>query len=123
METHIDKLDDIFGYQMALQQRLGTFEKIVSQSDRQQFINQMILACHEEVVEIMRESAYKNPEYVKFGWKQGQTMNNEKRKEEIVDLVHFVVNLCLITGMSSNELYQRYVNKNKENHQRQDNGY
>ena len=83
----------------------------------------MILALHEEAVEIMRESSYKNPDYVPFGWKKEQKSNNEKFKEEIVDILHFVVNLCLVSGMDSSELHQRYLNKNKENHLRQDNGY
>jgi len=119
-----DKLDEIFKKQYDLQTRLGTFDKInQSPSMRQQFINQMILGIQEEAVEIMRESPYKNPEYVPFGWKKGQEGNNEKFKDEIADLVHFVVNLCLVSGMDSNELHNRYMNKNKENHERQDRNY
>ena len=91
-----DKLDIMFSKQHNLQTKLGTWKKLKTDADRQQFINQNILALHEEAVEIMRESAYKNPDFVKFGWKKGQEFNKEKFKEEIVDLWHFVMNLCFI---------------------------
>jgi len=120
----IDKLDEIFHHQKELQTKLGIYEKI-GQSDemKQQYINQMILALHEEAVEIMRETAYKNPEYMPFGWKKGQEFKEEKFKEEIIDIIHFVMNLCIISGMNPEEIYNRYLNKNKENFKRQDENY
>lgn len=119
-----DKLDDIFKNQYDLQKYLGTFEKFnSSEAMRQQYINQMILAIHEEAVEIMKESAYKNPDYVPFGWKKGQEFNKDKFKEEIVDIIHFIVNLCISVNMTSDELYNRYMKKNQENYKRKDKGY
>ena len=118
----MDKLDDMLACQKELQLRLA-YPKIKCRADKQQYINQMILALHEEAVEIMRETAYKNPEYVKFGWKKGQSMDNEKFKEEIVDLWHFVMNLILISGMDGDDFYGRYKAKHAENHKRQDKGY
>ena len=74
MTNKEDKLDIIFQKQIELQERLGNIKKInSSDSMKQKFINQMILAIQEEAIEIMRESAYKNPDYVEFGWKKGQT--------------------------------------------------
>lgn len=119
-----DKLDEIYAHQLLLQEHLGNIEKInESDSMKQHFINQMILALHEEAVEIMRETAYKNPDYVPFGWKKGQQFNNEKFKEEIIDIIHFVINLCIVAEMEPEEIYQRYLNKNKENFKRQDDNY
>lgn len=118
-----DKLNYMFDLQYKLQERLGTWDKIQNESDKQQFVNQMILAIQEETIEIMRESAYKNPEFVKFGWKKGQQWNEENFKEEIVDLFHFVMNLSLIVGMNAEEFYTRYCKKNGVNHVRQDEQY
>jgi len=119
-----DKLSEIFYHQLELQSRLGIYKKIGDDdSMKQQYINQMILALHEEAVEIMRETAYKNPDYMPFGWKKGQKFNNEKFKEEIIDIIHFVMNLCIIAKMNPDEIHERYLNKNKENHQRQEDGY
>lgn len=120
----MDKLDLIFKHQKELQEKLGTLDKIKqSESMKQQYINQMILALHEEAVEIMRETAYKNPEYVPFGWKKNQKFDKEKFKEEIIDIIHFVMNLCIVSGMEPQEIFDRYLNKNKENHKRQEDGY
>ena len=42
---------------------------------------------------------------------------------ELIDCLHFFVNLLLCSGMSADEVYQMYMMKNKENHRRQDEGY
>lgn len=124
MENTKDMLNQIWIHQYDLQESLGVWKKaLLNDSMKQQYINQNILALHEEAVEIMRETAYKNPDYVPFGWKKGQQFNEEKFKEEIIDIIHFVMNLAIISGMSSEEIYNRYLNKNKENHQRQKDGY
>jgi dimeric dUTPase (all-alpha-NTP-PPase superfamily) len=119
----MDKLDSMFEIQNNLQDRLGTFDKIKNLSDQQEFINQMILAIHEEATEIIKKTPYKNPQYVKFGWKKTQKMDLAMYKMEIIDLWHFVMNLCLVVGMGPEEFYRVYCDKNKENHDRQDNSY
>lgn len=124
MEQNKDKLGEMFAHQYQLQERLDVYKRIAgNDSMKQKYINQMLLACHEEVTEIMRETAYKNPEFVEFGWKKGQQANNDNFKKEIIDLMHFVINLALVSGMDSTEFYERYLNKNKENFVRQDTNY
>lgn len=119
-----DPLSVIFFYQNGLQERLGTWDKVDSSpSMRQQFINQMAIAMQEEIIEVIRETAYKNPDFVPFGWKKTQLGDPEKFKEELVDLLHFFVNMCIISGMGPQELCARYLAKNKINHTRQDSGY
>ncbi len=120
----MDKLDIIYNEQYKFQKNFGILKKInKSSAMKQQYINQMILALHEEAVEIMRESPYKNPNYVPFGWKKEQKFNIEKFKEEIIDIIHFVINLCIVVDMKPQEIYDKYLNKNKENHQRQKDNY
>jgi dimeric dUTPase (all-alpha-NTP-PPase superfamily) len=117
-------LELVFYYQNKLQERLGTWDKIHNNpSLKQQWINQMILAMFEETVEIMRETPYKNPNFVPFGWKKTQLGDSEKFKGELVDLLHFFVNLCIGAELGPDELVQRYLAKNKINHERQDHGY
>jgi len=119
--TDSDKLDQIFKKQVDLQIKLyNSLEPLIK---NQEFININLLACFDELSEIMRESAWKNPNLIKFGWKKTQEFNEEKFKEEIVDLLHFFVNLCIAAGMNEEELFERYINKNKENHDRKDRGY
>lgn len=118
-----DKLTHMFEMQFNLQKNLNTFNKIETTADKQQFINQNLLAIFEETVEIMRETAYKNPDFCKFGWKKNQQFNIEKAKDEIIDLWHFLMNLCLVFDMSADEFYNLYLKKNKINIERKKNGY
>ena len=63
----------MFEIQYNTQKMLGNIDKInESNKNKQEYINQMILACHEEITDRMRETAYKNPGHVKFGWKKKQ---------------------------------------------------
>lgn len=89
----------------------------------QQYVNQQLLAIFEETVEVMKETAYKNPDATVFGYKASQAANLERMKEEIVDLLHFFVNLCMAAGMNEDELLERYLAKNRVNVERQKEGY
>lgn len=118
----MDRLEDIFEQQKVLQEKLDIPRRTADPSMRQQYINQMALALHEETVEMLCATQYKDPAFVPFGWKKGQKFDAENFREEVVDLMHFVVNLALVGGISSQELYERYLEKNKENHRRIDTG-
>ena len=116
-----DKLKEIFELQTKLQERVaGDINSLVHNQD---YINLNLLACYDELGEIMRETAWKNPNKIKYGWKKGQELNKENFKEEIIDLWHFLINLTISSGMNEDELFNRYCSKNKENHNRQDNNY
>ena len=52
-------------------------------------------------------------------WKNPKPVDTDKVKDELVDILHFFVSMCLKTGMDANELHQRYLDKNKENFARQ----
>jgi hypothetical protein len=44
-------------------------------------------------------------------------------KYELIDIFHFVLNMCIILGMDWQEFCDLYVTKMRENHDRQDRGY
>jgi len=120
----MNELNQMFELQNNIQEKLGTWDKTnKSDSMKQQFINQMLLACQEEVIEIMRETAYKNSDLMEFGWKKNQFMNVKLYKEEIIDLWHFVMNLWLVVGGTPEEFFQEYKKKNNINLKRQEEGY
>jgi len=124
MKDFKDKLDIMFSIQKRAQKELGVWDKIrQSDSLKQQYINQMILACYEEVNEIMRETAYKNPKHVPFGWKKHQNWDLKNYKDEIVDLWHFTMNLMLAVDMKPEEFFEIYKEKNKKNLERWNNDY
>ena len=46
-----------------------------------------------------------------------------KASKELIDMLHFFLNICLALGLDADNLYDMYMAKNKENHKRQDEGY
>ena len=65
-----------------------------------------------ELSEMLNEINYK-------WWKQEKSVNIDAVKEELVDVLHFFVSMCIKTGMDAEELHRRYLDKNKENFDRQ----
>jgi len=116
------KLEIIFNKQKELQDKLAPDRK-TNGINRQRYINQMILGLHEETTEIMRCTAYKNPTYVKYGWKKTQNNDFNHMREEIVDAMHFLVNLAEAIDMTAEEFFEVYCKKHNINHERQENNY
>ena len=119
----MDRLEHMFDLQNKLQERLGTWDKIRCPADKQAFLNQNFLAMFEETVEIMRETPYKNPEYTQFGWKRTQIGDKNKLLNELSDIFHFLMNICIANGFTAEDFYAEYCKKNNVNHVRQDTGY
>jgi len=44
-------------------------------------------------------------------------------KFEVIDMLHFFINYAVSIGMTSQEMYNMYMSKNKENRDRQKRGY
>jgi len=103
-------LHDMFLKQTNLQEKLG------NDVNSQAFINEMILCTVDELMEALRETPWKS-------WKKNQELHTEKFKEEIIDIWHFIINLSLASGMGPQEVYDRFINKNKINIKRQEDNY
>lgn len=114
METN--KLEKMFDLQAKSQKDRGVLIKI-KKYGLQPYINQMLLACYEEVTEVMKETKYKHKD-LPFGWKKNLVMNDKQFKEELIDLWHFMMNLWLCVGGTSKEFFEMYRDKNKENYKR-----
>ena len=52
-------------------------------------------------------------------WKNAPEINDASLKEEIVDVLHFFLGMCIDSGMTADELFDIYLKKNKENYDRQ----
>lgn len=118
----MDKLDDLFKMQVALQKRLKNIP-FKDLKHRQEFINLMVLAMQDEILEALRESAWKNPKYIKGGWQKRQGFDMDRFTLELVDAWHFLINLSIAADLDSRTLHEFFVRKNKENNKRQDQGY
>lgn len=69
-----------------------------------------------EVVELQRETNWK-------WWKTPKDPNNENIQEEVIDLWHFLIQLSIEVGLDPDKIVQKYIKKNKENMERQKQGY
>jgi len=56
-------------------------------------------------------------------WAKYQEFDLQNARVEIVDIFHFVISLAQVAGMSAEDVYTIYRQKNLVNHNRQDSGY
>lgn len=61
-----------------------------------------------ESVELQRETNFKY-------WKQENALDIEKIKDETVDILHFMVQLCLEIGLDPQQIFESYMNKMQVN--------
>lgn len=69
-----------------------------------------------EIIEVERELNFKH-------WKKPVLVDEEKVKNELVDVFIFFMNAVNIVGMTEDELFSRTLKKMDINKKRQENGY
>ena len=107
----MDKLENIFKYQNQFDSELAE-KRGLNDIPMEQWIQKETLAMLSELAELIDEVNFK-------WWKNPKPVDTDKVKDDLVDILHFFVSMCLKTGMDANELHERYLNKNKENFARQ----
>lgn len=107
----MDKLENIFKYQEMFDTELSE-RRGLGNIPMEVWIQRETLAMLSELAELIDEVNFK-------WWKNKKPVDHDKVKDELVDILHFFVSMCLKTGMSAEELHQRYLDKNKENFARQ----
>lgn len=107
----MDKLEVIFEYQRRFDTELAE-RRGLTDVPMEQWIQKETLAMLSELAELIDEVNFK-------WWKNPKPVDENKVKDELVDILHFFVSMCLKTGMNAEELHRRYLEKNKENFARQ----
>ena len=107
----MDRLDEIFRMQKALNDDIIARRHLEGISDTE-WIQKQTLAMLSEMAELLNEVNFK-------WWKNKRPVNTEALQDELVDVLHFFVSMCLRAGMSAEDLYRKYCEKNKENFNRQ----
>lgn len=105
-----DKLDVLFEMQAGLDRYIR--EKRNLNYSRGEWVCKKALALMVELGEVVDEAKYK-------WWKNPTEIDEAALKEEIVDVLHFFLGMCIDSGMTSDELFSIYLAKNKENYDRQ----
>jgi dimeric dUTPase (all-alpha-NTP-PPase superfamily) len=110
-------LEMIFRKQLALQtDHFGQNPSELEGEERRRYVNDMVLALTDELHEALAETPWKP-------WSQKQTFNRDAYINELVDALHFLVNLFLVADVDGYEIAERYERKNRVNQRRQQEGY
>ncbi len=106
----MDRLEEIFTLQKQFNDDVITTRNL--EGNDEQWIQRYMMAMFVEMAELLDETNYK-------WWKNPKVVDEDALKEELVDILHFFISLCIRSGMDAEELYSRYLDKNKENILRQ----
>lgn len=106
----MDKLEEIFACQKELDEFIKTARKL--DFTEEEWVQKKSLALINEVSELLNEVNYK-------WWKNKKEVDKSKVKEELVDVLHFLIGMMIDVGASAEEIYDIYMRKNAENHNRQ----
>lgn len=106
----MDKLDDIFQLQAELNREIR--EKRSLEYSKGEWIQKLTLAMLSELAELLDEVNFK-------WWKNPKQIDDRLVKEELVDILHFFVSMCLDAGMTPDEMHRMYLEKHQENLDRQ----
>jgi dimeric dUTPase (all-alpha-NTP-PPase superfamily) len=112
----MDKLEEIFHMQEALNQRIGVDTRGMSEADKAKWVLNYTRAMQQEIAELIDSVPWK-------WWAKYQKFDEQNARVEIIDLFHFLISAAQVMGMSAEDVYQAYLKKNQINHQRQDSGY
>lgn len=105
-----DRLGQIFAWQTRFQEELVARRGL--DFDDRTWIQKQALALMVELGEVLEAAQFK-------WWKNPEPWDRAHLHEELVDVLHFYVAMCLAAGMSADDLYQGYLAKNQENFRRQ----
>ncbi len=111
-----DKLEHIFDMQAQLNRRIGVDTTTLPEDQQPTWLLNYCRAMSQEVAELTDCVAWK-------WWAKYQKYDKQNAKVEIVDIFHFLVSAAQVVGMTAEDVYTAYLEKNKVNFQRQDSGY
>lgn len=83
---------------------------------RADFIRWNVLALEDELHEALAETGWKP-------WATSRHLNRVAYLGELVDAFHFFMNLCIVAGITGEEIAQGYYAKRAVNVKRQEDGY
>lgn len=114
--SEADMLREIFRMQKALNARIGVHPDQMSEEEQQTWTLNYCRALSQELAELTDSVPWK-------WWAKYQTFDKQNARVEVVDMIHFVVSLAQVLGLSADDVYQLYLKKNEVNFQRQESGY
>ncbi len=108
----MDRLEEMLAIQKALNDRIRE-KRGLSGIDKTVWLQRYTLAMLSEMAELLDEVNFK-------WWKNPKPVNEAALKEELVDILHFFLSMCIAAGMDAEEIHRIYLTKNRENFARQE---
>ena len=110
-DIHAGFLTKMYDMQAALDGRIVAERGIEKTTD--EWVIGLTIALESEIDEIRREVNYK-------WWKNPKEIDLPALQGEIIDVWHFLLSLSRVVGLSPADIHRLYMEKNAENHARQD---
>ncbi|NLG57547.1 MAG: dUTPase [Clostridiales bacterium] len=107
----MDRLEEMYALQKAFNESVIKTRRL-EHITKQEWLQKHTLALMCETAEMLEETNYK-------WWKNPQPVDQDALKEELVDMFHFFLSLCINADMDPGELHARYLKKNQVNFGRQ----
>jgi len=107
----MDKLDEIYCRQKQFDDELAKKRGLEGVS-KEEWLQKETLAMISELAELLDEVNFK-------WWKNPKVLDDAAIKEELIDILHFFMCICIKAGMTPQEIRDIYVYKNEENFRRQ----
>lgn len=111
-------LNELLEAQAALQLKMpqGLDPRNMSEEEKALFIKDMTLALTDELHELLAEVGWKP-------WASSRHVNVESARGELIDALHFFLNLALALDLDGDTIKELYHAKHQKNQQRQEEGY
>ena len=111
-----DQLRELFRMQQALNQRIGVKTESMTEEEKTKCLLNYTRAMQQELAELTDSVPWKR-------WAKYQKFDEQNARVEVVDLLHFLISLAQVLGMSADDVLQAYLKKNEVNFKRQESGY
>lgn len=111
-----DQLRELWRMQKALNERIGVNMEGMSTEEKTRWILNYTRAMTQEIAELNDSVPWK-------WWAKYQKFDEQNARVEVVDLLHFLISLAQVLGMSADDVFNAYIKKNAVNFKRQESGY
>jgi dimeric dUTPase (all-alpha-NTP-PPase superfamily) len=111
-----DQLRELFRMQQSLNLRIGVDTAHMDEAEKTKWILNYSRAMGQELAELTDSVPWK-------WWAKYQKFDEQNARVEVVDLLHFLISMAQVLGMSADDVFAAYVKKNEVNLRRQDTGY
>lgn len=108
----MDRLEEMLRIQRSLNDQIKE-KRGLQGVGKAEWLQKYALAMLSETAEMLDEVNFK-------WWKNPKPVNEAALKEELVDILHFFLSMCIAAGMDAEEIYRIYLEKNRENVARQE---